>query len=120
MLTILLILTSLIGYLEWGKDNHILLIEAEIEIITKFFNDPMSVMHPFVVLPFMGQLMLLFTVFQKKPNKILGFIGMGCIGLLLFFMFAIGIMNLNFKILLSTLPFLVTSILIIRQHRIKK
>lgn len=107
------------GYLEWGKDQHMFLIEGEIEIISKFIGDPLSVLHPFVVLPLAGQLMLLLTVFQKRPRKIVSFIGMGCIGSLLVLMFAIGIMNLNFKILLSTLPFLITSVLVIRQYRKK-
>ena len=32
---LLLILTSLVGYLEWGRKNHQFLFEAEAEIFTK-------------------------------------------------------------------------------------
>jgi peptidoglycan/LPS O-acetylase OafA/YrhL len=96
------------------------LFQAEAEIVTKFFTDPLSVLHPFTVLPLLGQVLLLITLFQKKPGKILTYIGIGCIGILMVLMFFIGCISLNFKILLSTLPFLVLAFLTIRLHRKKK
>lgn len=77
LLNLLLILTSFAGYLEWGGDRHLLLYQAEIEIFTKLFTDPMSVMHPFTILPLLGQIALLITLFQKSPNKILTLAGIG-------------------------------------------
>jgi len=119
ILNLLLILTSLIGYLEWGKDNAVFLFEAEAEIISKLFTDPTSVIHPFTLLPLMGQLILFVTLFQKKPNKVMTFIGLAGIGILLGFMFIIGLISLHYKILLSTTPFLVIGFLTIRYHRNK-
>jgi len=110
ILNSLLILTSLMGYLEWGGNNHIMLFEAEAEIILKLFSDPQSVLHPFILIPLAGQFVLLITLFQKTPNKILTFICIGGLGILLAFMFLIGIMTLNYKIIISTLPFLILSI----------
>ncbi len=113
----LLIVTSLFGHLEWGQNKQMFLFQVEEEIFTKIFTDPLSVLHPFTVLPFIGQLILLFTLFQKKPGKILTFIGMGCIGILLALVLFIGIISLNFSILLSAVPFFVVAFFTIRQLR---
>jgi hypothetical protein len=117
ILNLLLILTSLIGFLEWGKDSKMFLYQAEAEIISKLFTDPVSVLHPFTILPLAGQIVLFITLFQHKPNKTLTFISIGGIGLLLVLMFVIGILSLNFKILLSTIPFLVTAFFTVHYHR---
>ncbi len=117
ILNLSLVLTSLIGYLEWGEDKTAFLFQVEAVILSKLFQDPASIVHPFVLLPLAGQLLLLFTLFQKQPGKALTFSGLGGIGVLLLLMFAIGVMNLNVKIFASTLPFLVTGILTIRHHR---
>ena len=115
-LNIGLILTSLPGYLEWGKDNHLFLFQAQMQILSKLFSDPLSVIHPFILLPLAGQLILLFTLFQKKPSRLLTFAGMACLSLLLVFMFVIGLLSINLKILVSTLPFMITGILVIIYH----
>lgn len=117
ILNLLLILTSLAGFLEWGKDSHLFLFQAEAEVISKLFTDPKSVMHPFTLLPLAGQVLLIITLFQAKPNKLLTYISIGGLGILLWFMFIIGIIGLNYKILLSTLPFLIVSLITIRYHR---
>lgn len=103
----LLIVTSLLGYLEWAGDNHLFLLQAEVEIIIKSINAPTSVIHPFVLLPLIGQILLIITLLQKTPHQWLSYIGSACLGILLVFIFLIGIMNLNFKIICSTIPFLV-------------
>ncbi len=120
ILNFLLILTSLIGFLEWGKDGKQFLFQVEAEIISKLFTDPISIIHPLTILPLAGQLILLITLFQKKPNKVLTFISIGGLGILLGLMFAIGLIDLNFKILFSTIPFLVIAFLTIRYHRKRK
>ena len=120
ILTALLIISSLFGYLEWGQNNQMFLFQAEAEIVTKIFTVPLSVLHPFTVLPLLGQVLLLITLFQKRPGKILTYVGIGCIGILIVLMFFIGCISFNFKILLSTLPFLVLAFLTIRLHRNKK
>ncbi|MFY7936706.1 MAG: hypothetical protein ACOVOQ_04970 [Flavobacterium sp.] len=120
ILNLLLFLTSLLGFLEWGKTNQLFLFQAEAEIVLKLIYNPGSVFHPFVVLPLFGQLLLLITLFQSTPNKILTFISIGSLTLLLGFMFLIGVMSLNLKIICSTIPFLVTAVLTIRYYTNKK
>jgi len=117
MLNFLLIVTSLFGYLEWPKDMHMFLFQAEAEIVSKLIADPMSVLHPLTVLPMLGQIGLLITLFQKQPGKILTYCCIGAMGLLFLLLFAIGVMSVNLKIIASTLPFLVLSFIAIGYHR---
>lgn len=117
ILNFLLIITSLCGYLEWSGNNHIFLINAEADIISKLFTNPISVVHPFTILPIIGQLLLLITLFQKYPSKILTFISIGGLGLLLGFMCLIGLISLKFKIIISTIPFIIVSVLTIINYR---
>jgi hypothetical protein len=117
ILNFLLIITSLCGYLEWSGNNHIFLFKAEADIISKLFTNPISVLHPFTILPIIGQLLLLITLFQKYPSKILTFISIGGLGLLLGFMCIIGLISLKFKIIISTIPFIIVSVLTIINYR---
>jgi len=116
-LNFLIILTSLLGFLEWGKDKRLFLFQAEAQIISKLFTNPASAIHPLTIAPLVGQIMLLITLFQKTPNKILTFISIGALGVLLGLMFFIGLISLNLKILLSTIPFLIVAFLTINYHR---
>ncbi len=113
----LLIMTSLFGYLEWGKDNSVFLFQAEAEVISKLFIDPVSSVHPFTILPLVGQALLLITLFQKRPGKVLTYTGMAGIAVLLIFMFMIGIIGLNYRIVFSTIPFLIVSLLTVHHLR---
>lgn len=119
-LTALLFLSSFFGYLEWG-DNASFLFEVEWELIQVLVNDPMSAMHPFTVLPMLGQIGLVVALFQKSPTKWLVYTSIGCLGILFGLMSFIGISSGVPKIFLSTLPFLILSVLVIvrlrRQHR---
>ena len=112
-----LLITSLLGYLEWGGGNASFLFQAEADIVRKSFNDPTSAFHPFVLIPMAGQLILFVTLFQKQPGRLLTSAGMGCIAMLLLFMFVIGLISLNYRILLSTVPFLTAFTLAIVHYR---
>lgn len=119
LLNACLIVSSLVGYLEWGKGSKQFLFQAETEILLKVFTTPASAIHPFTLLPLLGQILLLVTLFQNKPGKVLTFMGMAGIGILLVFMFGVGLMTINIKIAASTLPFLVTGFFTIRYHKKK-
>ncbi|NUQ26160.1 MAG: hypothetical protein HUU34_19595 [Saprospiraceae bacterium] len=115
-LNILLILTSLLGYIEWGKDQHSFLFQMEYELIFGAARDASNFAHPIILLPLLGQLIILFTIFQKTPNIWLTFIGLGCLSTIMLLILAAGIGSLNYRIILSALPFVITGILIIRNH----
>lgn len=120
ILNVLLIITSLIGYLEWSGDSSSFLFQAEAEIFSKIFSDPQSVLHPFTVIPFIGQLLLVFTLFQNKPSRILTYTGIFALGFLMIFLFVIGLTSMNLKITGSTIPFLAVAALTVIDLRRKK
>lgn len=105
------------GYLEWSGNNHIFLYEAEAEILSKLFINPISVFHPLTILPIIGQLFLVISLLQKEPNKIISLIGISGLGLLLGFMFIVGLFTFNFKIIASTVPFISMSIYTIMYYK---
>lgn len=116
LLNLCLIASSLIGYLEWGTNQKMFLIEVELDVIRKLFTDPMSILHPLVLVPLIGQIILLITLFQKRPSKILSLIGLTNLGILLVLIFFIGIIGQNYKTVISIVPFIFTGILVIRHH----
>ena len=105
-----LIVSSLAGYLEWSKDNRMFIYQMELEVFSKFLTQPSSVIHPFVVLPLIGQLILLFNACRKKPSRALTLIGMATLGLLLFFMLLIGMLSTNLRIFAAAVPFALVSV----------
>ena len=115
-----LLLTSFTGYLEWGGGSHGFLLTLEAEVLKKLFSDPFAVLHPFTVLPLLGQIMLMATLLQKEPSRVLSILGMISLGILIMMIFLIGILTVNFKILFSAVPFLVAAFLAIRNFRRQK
>ncbi len=120
LLNLGVIVTSLLGYLEWGMQQKMFMFQMEAEIFGKLISDPGSVLHPLVLLPLFGQLLLIITLFQARPGKWLTYAGISCIGLLLGFMFVVGLLGFYYKIYLSTLPFIILAIFAIRNIRKEK
>ena len=117
ILNLFLIITSLFGYLEWSENSNSFLFQVECEILAKIFTDPISILHPFTIFPMISQVILIFTLFQKTPGKALTYLGIAGLGILLGFMFVIGVISANYKIIASTIPFVAVSILAVRHYR---
>ena len=111
------VVASLVGYLEWGGDNSTFLWQAEWDVLARLAADFASVGHPFVLLPLAGQAALIISTLQRRPSAVLTCVGVGCLGLLLGFMTLIGIMGMNARVFLSTVPFLVVASLAMRHAR---
>ena len=117
VLNISLLLFFMIGYLEWGQSESTFIFHAELDVLSKMVSDPLSVMHPLIIAPFAGQVLLLLTLFQQTPGRMMTLMGLACLGALIVVLFLIGSMSLNFKMIASTLPFIITGILVLRSHR---
>ncbi len=115
-----LIITSLFGYLEWGKDQHMFLFQMEFDVFKKLFTDPVSVIHPLIILPLVGQILLLLTLFQIQPSKLLTLIGLCCLSLLLFFILFIGFLKMDYKMIFCALPFFIIAVISFRELWINK
>ncbi|MEZ5018422.1 MAG: hypothetical protein R2800_15285 [Flavipsychrobacter sp.] len=115
-----LLLASLFGYMEWGNNYSNFVYEVEYGLFTSITDKSKSFLHPFILIPLLGQLLLLFTFFQKKPSKVLSIIGMVCLSVIMFFLFFIGFLGPNIKIMLFALPYVLISVLFIWYNRKKK
>ena len=116
ILNLIAIISSFLGYLEWGTNKTMFLFRAEYDVLSKLFIKPLEVIHPLTILPLLGQLLLLITIFQKQPRKIFTLIGISGIGLLYIILLLIGLIDLNWKIFFSTIPFLFISFIIIKER----
>jgi hypothetical protein len=104
-----LILSFLICYLEWGGGNSAFVAQVEyLVLIGK--PEAQNFAHPLIALPFIGQLLVLFALFQRTPSRRLTSIGIVLMGVLVLLLALIGILD-NAKIGLSTLPFLTLAVI---------
>lgn len=104
-ITSLLFIFSFLGYLEWGQDQSNFIYQAEWDIMIKAFNRPLSVLHPFILLPFTGQVLLFISVVMSRPHRKWLIAGIVLISILYVIILLIGLMELNFKMILSVFPF---------------
>ena len=112
-----LFISSLFVYLSWGKESAAFLFQMEYEIITKLFTNPTSALHPFTVIPMLGQLLLLSTLLQKTPTTFLLKTGIGCLLFLIGFVFIIGLLSLRLPIIVSTIPFITLAFFTLKSLR---
>lgn len=115
---LLLIVSSFIVYLEWGTDQKMFLVQMEYEIILKSLSHPTSILHPFIILPFIGQIILIITLFQNKPSKKLTYFALAGLGVLIVFIFFIGLIGVKLKIIFFSLPFM--TLMMFRFYQLRK
>lgn len=117
LLNACLLLAFLLGYIEWGKDHKKFVFQLEAETLYKLPESLQTVFYPFILLPLAGQIMLLYTFFQKKPGRWLSLTGLICLNLLMMFLFLLSLVLMNGKVLASTLPFLITGFFVLEANR---
>ena len=117
ILNSLLLVTSLLGYLEWGVDKHSFLFQTEYEILFGEGFKLENFIHPFILLPLFGQLLIAVSLFQKTPSKKLSIFGIIFLSVIMLMILLVGCLSGNFLIILSTIPFITTSVLVISEHR---
>lgn len=108
------LVTSLLGYLQWGGGNGGFLFTLEWEVLQKLVSSPREAAHPFTLLPLMGQILLVWALVDKTPRiwKVIG--GISGIALLYIMILIIGILSLSPAITFSSLPFLISAIVTLR------
>jgi hypothetical protein len=115
-LNLLLVLSSFIGYLEWAGGNHGFLIQMEYGLLFGDQQKAENFAHPMIMMPLAGQLILIYTLFQKTPSRFLSIVGLACLSVLMLLLTFIAIADTNWRIGLSVLPFLIVSTFVIRAH----
>lgn len=117
VLNVLLILTALFGDLEWTRTGYTFLFDAEADLFSRLLVHSHEIVHPISIILLAGHVVLFITLFQKKPGTLLTYTGLGILGLLIGYLFAVGVLALNVRLVLSTIPFLVVAVLTMRHYR---
>lgn len=114
----LILLAFLIIYLEWPGDNSGFIFQMEYDLFTRDLSWH-TMLHPMIVVPLAGQLLLIGSIFY--PNRRLIITSILLLGFLAILILLVGILALNWKIVLSTLPFVgMSAFFIIRGWKKKK
>jgi hypothetical protein len=106
-----LFISSFFVYLSWSQTSSAFLFQMEYEILAKLFRDPLSVLHPFTIIPLIGQVLLLISLLQKQPNNLLMKLGISSLLFLIGFIFIVGLLSLQLTIIISTVPFISLAVL---------
>ena len=106
-----LLISSFFVYLSWSKTSSAFLFQMEYEILAKLFSDPLSVLHPFTIIPLIGQVLILISLLQKQPNNLVMKLGIGSLLFLIGFIFIVGLLSLQLTIIISTVPFISLAVL---------
>ena len=96
-------------YLEWAY-NSAFIFQLQWEIILKALDTPLELIHPAILLPLAGEILLLITLLQKNAAKKLITLAIFFLGVLVMFILFIGIFISSLKVIGSTLPFLTLSV----------
>jgi len=103
------LVSFLFCYLEWGGGNSAFIYEAAYQILSLQGDVIGNFSHPAILIPFCGQLIFLYLLFSNSSSKRLAWIGWSMMAILVLLLLVIGLMGQNFRIVLSTLPFLLSS-----------
>ena len=108
-----ILVSSLFGYMEWGKNQHSFLFEIEYELLFGQKNLLETITHPIVLASLSGQLLIVYAAINNNSSRKLNVLGMILLGLIILLILLAGILSANFKMILSAIPFLAFALLLI-------
>lgn len=103
-------------YMEWGGSNHGFIFQLELELMSDKSKGIESILHPFVLLPLAGQLLLIFSLFQPLTKKWIVLCAILALSVLVLMILFAGLLSLNVKMIASTLPFIILSVVYVNRH----
>ncbi len=106
-------------YFEWS-DQSAFVYEVAYQLLFEKSEKANAFSHPLVLLPFLGQLLVLISVFLPKPKRWMVFSGMAMMGLLVLVLLIVGVVGKNWRIAVATLPFFGAVVWCWRVFRMKK
>ena len=106
-----LLLAFSICYMEWGGGNSAFVFQAEYELFRTADKLLSSLTHPLILAGLIGQVLLLYSVFSKKPNRWLNTIGVLILSPVVLLVLLAGALSLNWKVIAAALPFVILSVI---------
>jgi len=106
-----ILLAFSICYLEWGGGNSSFIFQAEYELFRKTDDLLGSLTHPLILAGLIGQILLLYSIFKKTPNRLLNSIGVLILSPVVLLALLGGVLSLNWKVIAFALPFVILSVI---------
>ena len=111
------LVSILFCYMEWGGGNSAFVYETEYLILFGKAHRADTLTHPVVLVPLIGQVLLLVALFQRQPSRRLVIAGVSLLGVLGLLLLLVGVLGRSVAIAASTLPFLASAIWCLRLFR---
>lgn len=101
----LLLLSFQLGYLEWGKNQHAFIFELQYQIAVQALHNLTSVVHPFTLLPFLAQCLLIISTFPRAGYPKMAWISHLILAFLMLLLLLIGCAQLRYRMMASGILF---------------
>jgi len=111
LLNLALLIAFQFCYLEWPPNNSMFLFQGEIEIFSKTESWISNFTHPIILTGLVTQIVLLLGAILPNINSKLNNVSVLLLGALVLLFAVVGVLSLNYKIILSTLPFLILAVI---------
>ena len=118
ILLIGILISFLMVYVEWGKESEFFF-QMQSDIFIHSGDTFNILLVPVVLVPFIGQLLLLFSAIKKPLSKRMGLTGIIFCSLPVILVLIGGFFVNSYKMIISTLPFFTFSFFFIRCERTK-
>lgn len=119
LINIGLLIAYSLCYLEWGGGNSSFIFQAEYDLLSDRDKLLSSLTHPLILAGLTGQILLLYSIFKKTPNRLLNTIGILILSPVILLALLAGVLSFNMKIVASTLPFVILSVIYFVKSRKK-
>ena len=118
IIIVLLILSILFLYFEWGGNNKAFAFQMIGDI---FSSGKESLFHPLILLPLLGIIGLLYSLFKTNGSKKILWISILMPGVLVLLTLIVSLMSVNLKMAVAPVVFILLSVyLFIEQNRSRK
>lgn len=120
LLNLALLIAFQFCYLEWPPNNAMFIFEGEIEIFSKTESWISNFTHPIILIGFSTQIVLLLGAILPNINSKLNNVAVLLLGALVLLFAFVGLLGLNYKIIFSTLPYLILAVIYFVKFRKKR
>jgi hypothetical protein len=110
ILIVLLLLSFQCCYLRWAGGHAAFIFQMEYELLFSNKVSASSFLHPAILLPLSGQVLLLISLFQHPPRRWFVIAGIALTVLLVLLILLAGLLSKDMVMILCCLPFIVLSI----------
>lgn len=100
-----LLLTFSLGYMEWGQGYSAYIFEVIVKLFSNWHDLLQSLVNPLILAGLAGHILLIWCVFQEKPNRKLNIAGILILAPVIVLVLLAGALSGNWKMILSALPF---------------